>query len=156
LFANTYLKSLDESKDLVQDVFVKLWEKDTQITSGATLKSFLYIMVRNACLNHLRQKAKEEKQIASILVSNNEAEFDQSVLEEDIHYRLYTHINLLGERSKLCVLFTLRGYSNQEIAEELNISINSVKTLKQRSYKFLRDQGPSIFQSILFFASLSS
>jgi RNA polymerase sigma-70 factor (ECF subfamily) len=130
---------LDLAKDLVQDVFVKLWEKDVVITKEETIKSYLYVSVRNTCLNHLRQKAKEEKRILEYSNLDTEDKLHEDILEEDVHYKLYHAVNKLSSRNKESILLTIRGYSNLEIAEEMQISINSLKTLKQRSYRLLRD-----------------
>ena len=138
LFANRYLQDIEISKDLVQDVFVKSWQKNTKITNQTTLKSFLCISVRNACLNYLREQAQKEKQILEYQQEDTREFFDDAKLEEEVHYKLYKAVNKLSQRNRESVLLTIRGYSNQEIDEEMKISISSVKTLKQRSYKLLR------------------
>jgi RNA polymerase sigma-70 factor (ECF subfamily) len=145
LFANQYIKDIEVSKDVVQEVFEKLWVNNIKITSETTIKSFLYVTVKNACLNYLRHKTKEEKNKNELLYENDDSFFEFTMLEEDIHYHLYKAINLLAPRSKECILLAIKGYSNQEIAEEMNISINSIKTLKQRSYKLLRENLSSVF-----------
>ena len=145
LFANRYIQDHEISKDIVQDVFVKLWERDTPIANGVTVKSFLYVTVRNACLNYLRQKAVEEKRIEEYSNSNFESLFEQSMLEEEVHHKLYKAVNQLSPRAKESILLTIKGYSNKEIAEEMKISVNSVKTLKQRSYRALKGELLTIF-----------
>lgn len=149
LFANKYMEDLNLAKDLVQDVFVKLWEKDIQITKEETIKSYLYVSVRNICLNHLRQKPKEEERISEY--TDLDDQLHEDILEEDVHYKLYHAVNKLSLRNKESMLLTIRGYSNQEIAEEMKISVNSVKTLKQRAYRFLRDDLKNDFKLFQFF-----
>jgi RNA polymerase sigma-70 factor (ECF subfamily) len=138
LFANRFLEDMEVSKDLVQDVFVKLWEKEVMITNQQTVKALLYTTVRNACLNHLREQSQKEKQIQEYQHEDTDEFLEAAQLEEEVHYKLYKALNQLSERNKESVLLTIRGYSNQEIAEEMKISVNSVKTLKQRAYKLLR------------------
>ena len=138
LFADKYIKDMDLSKDLVQGVFVKLWEKNVSITLDVTVKSFLYVTVRNACLNHIRQKMNEEKKIFDYVDVDSDSIFDYNMLEEDVFHKLYKAVDQLSPRYKEAILLTINEYSNKEIAEQMQISINSVKTLKQRSYKLLR------------------
>ena len=145
LFANKYINDLEVSKDLVQDVFVKLWERDVKITSRLTVKSFLYVTVRNACLNYIRQKASEEKKIVEYSEIDSDSIFEYNMLEEDVCYRLYKAVDQLSPRSREAVLLTVREYSNHEIAEKMKISINTVKTLKQRSYRMLKQKLLAMF-----------
>lgn len=139
LFANRFLQNMEISKDLTQEVFVNLWEKDTRITDQETLKSLLFTSVRNASLNYLRDQSQKEKQIQEYQQEYTKENIEVAQLEEDVHYKLYHAVNQLSDRNRESVLLTIRGYSNQEIAEEMNISINSVKTLKQRAYRVLRE-----------------
>jgi len=142
---------MDIAKDLVQDVFIKLWEKDTPINPNQSVKALLYTAVRNACLNFLRQEAIEEKRLSVIISEDSDSLFEEAKLEEDVHAKLYRAINQLSSRSKESILLTIHGYSNQEIAEEMQISVNSVKTLKQRAYRLLRDDLKNDFKLFQFF-----
>ena len=150
LFANKYINNLETSKDLVQDVFVKLWERDIKISSWCTVKSFLYVTVRNACLNYLRNQEYENKNKKDYSELESDSLFEYHMLEEDVCYRLYEEVNKLSPRSRQVVLLTVQEYSNREIAEKMNVSINTVKTLKQRSYRKLKQNLVSILILILF------
>jgi RNA polymerase sigma-70 factor (ECF subfamily) len=152
LFADKYIKDMELSKDLVQDVFIKLWERDVEITSKTTVKSFLYTTVRNASLNYIRQQVLEEKKIRDYTLLESDSLFEYSVIEEDVSYKLYKAVDQLSLRSKEVVMLTVNEYSNPEIAEKMNISINTVKTLKQRSYRKLRrDLMTAIYLIFLIF-----
>lgn len=61
-----------------------------------------------------------------------------NLIEQETYYLVYEAINQLAKQSKRIIFLSLRGYSNQEIADIMNISINTVRTLKQNAYKKLR------------------
>jgi RNA polymerase sigma-70 factor (ECF subfamily) len=138
LFAAKYLIDMEVSKDLVQDVFVKLWERNVKITSGQSVKSFLYVSVRNACLNYLRKQENESLYKKDYSELKSDSIFEYDMLEEDVCYRLYKAVDELSPRSRKAIMLTIQEYSNNEIAEIMKVSINTVKTLKQRSYRRLK------------------
>jgi RNA polymerase sigma-70 factor (ECF subfamily) len=149
LFADKYIKDMEVSKDLVQDVFVKLWEKKVEVKSRITVKSFLYVTVRNTSLNHLRKQSSHEERFSDYSELEMDAVLESEMLEEDVTYRLYKAMEELSPRSKEAVLLTVLEYSNQEIAERMNVSVNTVKTLKQRSYRRLREDVISLLFMIM-------
>jgi RNA polymerase sigma-70 factor (ECF subfamily) len=134
----------------VQDVFIKLWEKNVEISSSTTIKAFLYMAVKNACLNHIRDNKKDDLNISDIDENDLEMEQKNDWIEEDFIYNLYKAIEDLSPRSKQAVMMTVMEYSNQEIAEQMNVSVNTIKTIKYRSYKRLRENLISL-ASFLFF-----
>jgi RNA polymerase sigma-70 factor (ECF subfamily) len=136
---------MEVSKDLVQDVFVKLWDKKVKVTSSMTVKSFLYVTVRNTCLNHLRKQSYQEERILDYSELDSDTVMENHMLEEDVTYKLYRAMEELSPRSKEAIMLTVLEYSNQEIAERMKVSVNTVKTLKQRSYKRLKQSLISVF-----------
>ena len=56
LFANKYLDNLELSRDIVQDVFIKIWEDKIEFNDENTIKSYLYTSVKNRCLYYLKSK----------------------------------------------------------------------------------------------------
>lgn len=149
LFADKYLDDIELSKDLVQDVFVKLWERDVKITSKLTMKSFLYVTVRNACLNYMRQNSLNEKRLQDYSELNSESLYEFNVLDEDVNYRLYRAVDRLSPRSREAILLAIQDYSNQEIAEKMEVTINTVKTLKQRAYRRLKQLAIAVLYLII-------
>ena len=78
--------------------------------------------------------------------------FEIETLREDVYRLLDQAIQLLPERTREILLLKLQGLKNQEIADQLHISVNSVNTLKANAYKVLRDQlHDQYFLSLLFF-----
>ncbi len=133
-----YLKDINEAKDVVQDVFVKIIEQK-KISELKNSKSYLKIAVRNASLKRIQKS----KQIDSLSIHNlfynqsNTEEQEAIALKNKIN--LYKQIDLLPEQCKqiflLCVLDDLKY---KETAEVLKISVNTVKTQMKKAFKILR------------------
>ena len=139
-FARKFISDYDICNDLVQESFVGLWDKRKEISNSSAIKSYLYSSVRNACLNHLRFEQMKSKNEDRILALSSDWYYEDSLLEEEVHSQIYEAIKDLPAQSRRVIVMAMNGSTNLEIAEELNISINTVKTLKQRSYKFLREK----------------
>ena len=151
MLASRILNSDGKGKDVAQEAFVKLWEKDKEdFADENSLKAYLYVLVRNACISQLRKEKKLSRTTldeAYILV---EKEFLNEVLREETYNLLHEAIKELSPQSQQVVNLTLKGYRNQDIADELNISINTVKTVKKRAYKALREKLGNQFATALF------
>lgn len=125
--------------DFVQDAFMSFWNHRNEFQALASVRSFLYINVRNACLNwlkHLSVRQRNEIGLVSFLQDDE----DNIILEDAVHAKLYAAINKLSDRAHEVVLMALGGESNAEIAESLGISQNTVKTIKWRAYNVLRKE----------------
>ncbi len=150
-YANRFLYTKDECEDLVQDIFVGLWEKDNTFPDELSLKVYLYKTVRNKCYNvikHNKVKKKYADNIVQLLEDDNL--FLKQILEEEIVRKLYHAIEVLPDRKKEIIKLSLKGLKNAEIAESLEIKLQTVKTLKSQSYKILREQFQDL-SSIIYF-----
>lgn len=150
LFGLKYVANREVVEDIIQESFVKVWEKRSSFFYEAALKSFLYKTVRNSCLNYLEHQKvckKYENQGAKDLESNEF--FLNTLIEEEVNRIISEALQKLPESARLIYLLSLKGLKNSEIAEDLDISINTVKTQKQRANKFLKEKLKDLF-SILF------
>jgi len=129
------------AEDIVQDAFVKYWDFQENISSNKTaIKSFLYTTVRNISLNYLRhQRVVDSYAELQTADDMEEPSVIRSIIHSEVVARIYEVIETLPES---CQLISKMGYldgmKNQEIADKLGISINTVKTQKQRALKLLR------------------
>lgn len=150
-YANRFLYLKEECEDLVQDVFVGLWEKETTFPDAISLKVYLYKAVRNKCYNAIKHKGvKENYAENAIQLIEDDDLFLKQVLEEEIVRQLHKAIEILPDRKKEIIKLSLKGLKNNEIAEELNIKLQTVKTLKSQSYKILRDEFQELGNIIYF------
>lgn len=150
-FGSKYISETGAVEDLVQDVFIKLWEKRTDFNEINPLKTFLYTSVRNGCLNHLKHLAVRHKhEDALIYELESDHAFGDRVIEEESFNKLYLEINLLPESCQKVMLLALKGLKNKEIADALKVSENTVKTQKKIAYSKLKDKlSPSLNSFLL-------
>ena len=140
-----YLNDESESRDVAQEAFIKWWGKRKDFNDIAALKSFLHITVRNLSLNHIRDHRKEVK-MPERLPEIPDLDFDLLVIEEEAIETLYSAIDQLPAQSARIIRMVITGDKNQDIADQLGISVNSVKTLKYNALNVLRKElkGPAL------------
>ena len=97
--ANHYLNNEMLSKDVAQDAFIKWWNKREDFRDFAAVKSFLYITIRNQCLNYIRDHRKEVD-LAGRFSEETDADFDLMVIEEEAIEALYSAIDRLPAKSR--------------------------------------------------------
>ena len=131
--------------DIVQEAFIVLWNSRMIIESELHLKMFLYQVVRNRCFNYLKSKRVEEKYIQEYLQMEEEGGFEDTVLEEEVHRIVAQEIEKLPEEQRKVVYFHMEGKNNLEIAEIMQISVNTVKTHKARARKTLKNKLDNLF-----------
>ena len=153
LFANRFLENTIESEDIVQDVFIKLWDNFENFNSAIKIKAYLYSSVRNSCLNHIRhEKVKRKYETSVISKIQSDSFFYEKMVEVESSRLIKEAIEELPPQCKKIMLLNLQGLKNQEIADDLNISINTVKTQKQIAYKILRKKLQSLFELLTLFS----
>lgn len=137
-------------EDMVQEAFISFWQKRQDFDHLATLKSFLYTSVRNKCLNHLKHQAVRKKHEADLVFElESDHSFSRHVIEEDTFNQLLAEIRLLPESAREIMILAFNGLKNQEIADELDISINTVKTQKKIAYSKLKQKLEPRFEAVL-------
>jgi len=149
-FGYKYVPDPPVVEDMVQEAFISFWEKRQDFDHLAALKSFLYTSVRNKCLNHIKHQAvrkKHEDSLAYELESDHG--FAHHVIEEEVFNQLLAEIKLLPESAREIMILALNGMKNQEIADELGVSINTVKTQKKIAYSKLKDKLEPSLNTIL-------
>lgn len=139
-YALTIVKNNAEAKDIVQTVFVKLWEKRSEVNLATSARSYLYTSVYRLCLNNVRdRKTREghhENMVTKEWTSNrNPAE------EKETRERIQRAINSLPPKCKE-VFNKSRGEGKKyaEIATEMGISIKTVEVQMGKALKHLREE----------------
>jgi RNA polymerase sigma-70 factor (ECF subfamily) len=151
LFAMKFLHDYDDSEDMVQEVFITLWNQREKFDSNEQIKAFLYLSVRNKCLNFLDHQVVKQKFIAASLI-NKEELTEELVLEAEVIQNINIAINKLSGQRKQIIILTMQGLKNGEIALKMNISINTVKLQKKIAYRQLREKlEPSLFIYFILF-----
>lgn len=138
LFADHYVSNQDVAHDLVQEVFIALLDIKTRFENLLHLKSYLYNSLRNRCLNHLRHEKIKQEFLQEELYRSDEF-FEQKAIEEDVYSILVAAIDNLSPQNKEVMELALDGLSNADIAERLQLSIETVKSYKKSSKKKLAE-----------------
>ena len=149
-FGYRYVKDVAVVEDFIQETFVSLWEKQDDFNHTAGIKSFLYTSMRNKCLNYLKHQnvqLKHEQQLVYELES--EQFLTRHIIEEEVFNQLHQAIRDLPKSAQEIMFLSLNGLKNNEIAKELGISFNTVKTQKKIAYKKLKDKISPFLNGIL-------
>lgn len=151
LFANQYTEDQDASADIVQDSFAKLWQIRDDFFYLHQVKSFLYTSVRNKALNELEHSKVVHEYAQKVIEKKKDSFFHDAIVEEET-YRIVTEaIDKLPEQMKAIMRLALEGKKNAEIAEHLNVSTETVHTLKKIAYKKLRQHLKGYYYLLFLF-----
>ena len=136
--ANYYVKDNDVAEDLVQDVFISLLESGYKFKTESEVKYFLYSSLKNKCISHFRKQKVRDKYHKEVLSSQTDVEhFWDKVLEEDVYARLMAAVDTLPPQCKMVMMLTLEGLKIAEIAEKMEISVDTVKEYKSNGKRKL-------------------
>ena len=132
----------EASEDIVQDMFSELWEKQLRFPCESSLRTYMYKNVRHQALDYVRHRGVEadyRKKVTTLssahhIISDGGNDF----FSEEVYRRLFAEIDSLPERQRQVFLLAMKGKKYKEIANELQISVETVKTQKQRGMETLR------------------
>lgn len=139
-FAYPKVRNWDAAEDIVQEVFVKLWNKRDQISIQTSLKSYLYTATKNLCLNYI-QKQKRDIELNQVYLEKQElAEQDPEaksaeVLQQKIQEALET---LPPKCREVFTLSRYEGLTYQEIADTMGISPKTVENQMGKALSLMR------------------
>ena len=142
VFANSYVKDLETGKEIVQDLFVHLYEKRKTLVITTSVKSYLYQSVRNRCLNHIKhqqvQKSHHDQMKPELDFSDN---LEDKIRETELEHMVSKVVDQLPPQcKKIFNMSRVSGLSNGEIAEQLEISKRTVETQISNALKILREK----------------
>lgn len=145
LFAMRRVEQLDVAEDIVQEIFLTIWESKKTYNSYQGLKTYLYDSVQNRCINYLKHRQVEDKYVSYVKSMEKDAEEDYNLMQEEIYRELYMAIRELPEKCRGVFELHLEGKKNNEIAEILGISVLTVKSHKQNAIHFLKEKMENLF-----------
>lgn len=140
-FAKEYVLFDEDAENIVQDVFMHLWEKREVLDIQVNLISYIFMLVKNRCLDYLRHKVvvDEYKQELSIKLSALELLNNSFTSDEEIATIVRVAVDKLPERCREIFLMSrVEGKKYREIADELNLSVNTVENQMAIALKKLR------------------
>jgi len=138
-FAIGYLKSDDESEELVQEVFTKVWEKRRDLKEELSFKFYLFTIAFNLIRKHFRTKARLIEYFKTSLLDETDLQTSQKITHDSLFQYINELVNQLPERRKrIFIKSRFEGLSIKEIAEELQISHKTVENQLTDALRFIR------------------
>lgn len=139
-FISRYIKDKSIIEDLVIECFAKIWENRQSLNIKTSFQNYLVTMVKNSAISYLRKNQFSFSDFEN--VSNSLIDDETDPLEDaELLNKLHDAISRLPEqRRNILKMSVFEEKSNAKIAEELHITINTVKTQIARSYRFLRTE----------------
>lgn len=150
LYAMNFNLPIGAAEDIVQSLFISIWERKSIFKSLDSFHSYLYNSVRNSSFNYLKHENVELEYLEKMAHTYQEIDEDE-VQKEEVYRLLFQIIDRLSPRCREIFLLYMDGKKNEEIALQLNISIETVKTQKKRAVKFIKEQiGPIYFLMLCY------
>jgi RNA polymerase sigma-70 factor (ECF subfamily) len=141
-FANKLIEDRQEAEDIVLDTFQKLWARREHFETMPNIKAFLYITVRNTCLNYLRHRETQRKrtrELVKLLPDRFEEDAEQQRIRAEVMKNIYSEIEKLPKKCReVFELIYFEGMKANEIAEQLQISESTVRNQKVRALQLLK------------------
>ena len=160
-FAKNYVSANEDVENIVQDVFLVLWEKKDELELSCTLTTYLFTLVKNRCLNFLKHslyinekkrtlETAEEQEMQMNLYSLQQ--FDESFLTiSEVENLIDEVIGKLPERCReIFILSRMEGLKYKEIAEQLDISVNTVENQMSIALRKLKVELKDYLPLLLF------
>ena len=141
-FVYKYLQSKEEAEEIVQDVFLKIWNQRKGLDSGRSFNSYIFTIAKNHIFNELRKKVSEKKYLDFQINTNKGT---HSPVEKELSFREIIKISndaidRLPPRRKLVYQLSRdKGMSYQEIANHLGISVKTVESHMSLALRFLKE-----------------
>ena len=128
------------AKELVQNLFVHLYENRSSLVITTSLESYLYQSVRNRCLNQIKQWKTQKEHLENYLWEHeSSANLETTIRQNELEHAVFKIVESLpSQRKNVFLLSRVKGLSNSEIAGKLNISKRTVETHISHALKDLK------------------
>lgn len=152
VYANSLVKNIYSAEDIVQNVFIKVWEQRTRLKSDHALKSFLYKLVYNEFIDLYRKNQslfsleKSYYDALNSIVFEDDSESFQRVLNV-VNKEIQ---NLPPKCKEVFILSKKEGLTNIEIAEHLDVSVKTVEAQITKAFSLLRSSLEEKVKNVLF------
>lgn len=141
-FCFRILNDKDAAEDVVDETFIKIWERHQTFTHPQVIKSWLYISSRNACLNVLAQKGRRnehKKRLAEQMECESEDSILSKIIIAEVIAEMHKYIRILPSQCKtIFEHLYIKGHSVRETSNMLKLSISTIKNQKARGLDIIR------------------
>lgn len=152
-YATGLLHDEETAREIAAEAFVKLWGKRESLQSPQQVKPLLYKMVHDGAVDALRLRQRKTHQLRELLqhLETSEGPALNQLIETETYHRLYQLLEGLPPRSRqIFRMFYFQKKAIKQIAQELNVSVNTVKTQKLRALQSLKTQQGVLWSVVLF------
>ena len=159
-FAQEYVVLEEDAENILQDVFLDFWEKRAEYLSYDNPLAYLFTSIKNRCIDCLRRRMLEqeavrhlkEAHLLTLQMNLNSLEaLKPDLINEDLEGMVTRAIQALPEKCReIFVKSKIEGMKQKAIADELNISINTVETQMKIAYKKLKEHLKEYYFLLLF------
>jgi RNA polymerase sigma-70 factor (family 1) len=132
------------AEDIVQEAFVKIWERRSQFFQFAVLKSYLYTTVRNDSLQSIRRQNRKQQKERTAGAPDEERSKLEDLIRAEVFRELNAGVQTLPPQCRKVITLFLQGKNTREVAETLQISSDNVKAQKGRGLELLRRRLPDL------------
>jgi RNA polymerase sigma-70 factor (family 1) len=142
-FARKWVNDMSIAQDIVTEVFLKLWQKQADFDTLYSVKAFLYISTRNACINHNQQAQYQSRVKANIRQFSNEVESDgvNEIIHAEVLQEVYSIVKELPTKCREVMMLSYsEGMDCHEIARKMSVSVNTVRNQKTRGVHLIRNR----------------
>lgn len=139
-YANNWLRDMDHAEEVVQEVFVKLWEKKQSLNIEGSVKAYLYKSVYNTAMNEIRRGKMKEKYVNEASNHEKVTQPSEGSALRDLEKRIETALQELPEQCRL--VFRMSRFEElkyREIADVLNISVKTVENQMGKALRIMRE-----------------
>jgi RNA polymerase sigma-70 factor (ECF subfamily) len=154
-FVLRYIKQESDAEEIVQEVFIKIWESRSKIDVYSSFESFLFTVAYNATISLFRKRVTETKymeHLKSIQQFENAPDLTDEIIFNELNKKVKSLLNELTPRQKeIFQLSREEGLTHNEIAKKMNISLNTVKKHITNTLTFLKSHiDTSLMLNLLF------
>jgi RNA polymerase sigma-70 factor (ECF subfamily) len=153
-YAYSFLNDKDEAEEVVQSAFITVWDKRQTIDIQTSIKSYLYRMVRNSCLNVIKHEKIKQQHVAYEMAGGEPSHegVSQSVTSSELEQKIYEAMKALPEQCRL--VFQLSRFEElkyAEIATQLDISVKTVENQMGKALRIMREKLKEFLPLFLIF-----
>ena len=152
-YGNTFLKDSDESEDIVQQVFVSVWEKREELEVHTSIRALLYKAVHNACLNRIKHHKVRAVHAVEVKATHSDIDASNQLEAAELDGKIHQAIDRLPEQcAKIFKMSRFEQLKYQEIADQLGLSIKTIENQMGKALKMIRESLKDyLFLLVLFF-----
>lgn len=140
-FATHFLGDEDEAKDVVQDVFLKLWQKKETLSEVANIEAFAMQMTKNRCLDIIRERKVKQVVTTEKVIKSDSTDVHLQIELSESAGLIKKLVNTLPDlQRKIMQLRDIEQFTYEEIAEMTDLQMNAIRTNLSRARKKVRDE----------------